>query len=130
MQLNVLGKSKYIQSVIQVAQEECERERLRDALSLSNLFWGSFADEQADDTIPHEPIDEEVERKYLTLSWWILHVGWKDVGERVRRAVEEVFEGCGLAWDVAMILWANKSLLMQGLAQDETVGQSSSHPRG
>jgi peroxin-3 len=31
---------------------------------------------------------------YLTLSWWILHVGWKDVGERVRREVEEVFDGC------------------------------------
>ena len=38
-------------------------------------------------------ITEEVERKFLTLSWWILHVGWKDVGERVRRGVEEVFEG-------------------------------------
>ena len=40
------------------------------------------------------PSSEETERKYLTLSWWILHVGWKDVGERVRRGVEEVFEGC------------------------------------
>lgn len=38
-------------------------------------------------------INEESESKYLTLSWWLLHVGWKDVGERVRRGVEEVF--CG-----------------------------------
>lgn len=32
--------------------------------------------------------------KYLTMTWWIMHVGWKDVGERVRRGVEEVFSGC------------------------------------
>ena len=38
-------------------------------------------------------VSEEVESKYLTLSWWLLHVGWKDVGERVRRGVEEVFDG-------------------------------------
>ena len=38
-------------------------------------------------------INEESEGKYLTLSWWLLHVGWKDVGERVRRGVEEVFYG-------------------------------------
>ena len=38
-------------------------------------------------------ISEEVESKYLTMSWWLLHVGWKDVGERVRRGVEEVFNG-------------------------------------
>ena len=39
-----------------------------------------------------ENVSEETERKFLTLSWWTLHVGWKDVGERVRRGVEEVFE--------------------------------------
>ena len=38
-------------------------------------------------------VREEVDSKYLTLSWWLLHVGWKDVGERVRRGVEEVFDG-------------------------------------
>lgn len=38
-------------------------------------------------------INEESESKYLTLSWWLLHVGWKDVGERVRKGVEEVFYG-------------------------------------
>jgi Peroxin-3. len=41
-------------------------------------------------------ITEEVENKYLTMSWWMLHVGWKDVMERVRRGVEEVFDGCVL----------------------------------
>jgi hypothetical protein len=36
-------------------------------------------------------INEEVEGKYSTMSWWLLHVGWKDVDERVRRGIEEVF---------------------------------------
>ncbi|THH26408.1 hypothetical protein EUX98_g7781 [Antrodiella citrinella] len=43
-----------------------------------------------------EQLSEETERKFLTLSWWILHVGWQDVGERVRRGVEEVFESVSL----------------------------------
>lgn len=38
-------------------------------------------------------VDEETERKYLTLSWWFLNVGWKDVAQRVRSAVEVVFSG-------------------------------------
>lgn len=46
-----------------------------------------------EDSIWRDGVDAETERKYLTLSWWILNVGWKDVGERVRRGVEEVFEG-------------------------------------
>jgi len=40
-----------------------------------------------------EGVSDEIEIKYLSLSWWMSHVGWKDVGERVRRGVEEVFEG-------------------------------------
>lgn len=35
----------------------------------------------------------EIEIKYVTSSWWILNVGWKDVGEDVPRGVEEVSEG-------------------------------------
>ncbi|KAF8965782.1 Peroxin-3-domain-containing protein [Flammula alnicola] len=48
-------------------------------------------------------ISEEMESKYLTMSWWLLHVGWKDVGERVRRAVEEVFNGVSLKTKLAAI---------------------------
>ena len=42
---------------------------------------------------PLEPIAQEAENRFLTMNWWILHVGWKDVGERVRRGVEEAFVG-------------------------------------
>ncbi|KAJ8475238.1 hypothetical protein ONZ45_g15682 [Pleurotus djamor] len=48
-------------------------------------------------------ISEEVERKYLTLSWWMLHVGWKDVGERVRKGVEDVLDGVSLKTKLGII---------------------------
>jgi peroxin-3 len=55
-------------------------------------------------------LSEEVESKYLTLSWWLLHVGWKDVGERVRRAVEETFDGC-----VHLCLTQKKMFIMSAI---------------
>lgn len=91
IQLSILGRSKYIQSVL----EQEEEERMRDAmrLDISALLLGMWGNEDHDDTVqPIDPIDEETERKYLTLSWWICNIGWKDVGERVRRGVEEVFD--------------------------------------
>ncbi len=94
VQLNILGRYKYIQSVMQLARDELEREHMVDSLSIASLFFRGGLENPADsDLLPLEPINEATERKYLTLAWWILHVGWKDVGERVRRAVEEVFEG-------------------------------------
>lgn len=35
-------------------------------------------------------IDRETEMVYLTFSWWLMNVGWKEIGERVSMAVEEV----------------------------------------
>ncbi|GAA5916335.1 hypothetical protein JCM6882_001085 [Rhodosporidiobolus microsporus] len=39
---------------------------------------------------------QDVERKYLTFSWWLLHEGWRVVEQRVRGAVEEVLGPMGL----------------------------------
>jgi peroxin-3 len=105
IQLSLLGRYKYIQSVIQLERDEDARSRGQYELSLSSLLFSSLVDltdsrdiEAGQQTgleegIWREGVDAETERKYLTLSWWILNVGWKDVGERVRRGVEEVFEG-------------------------------------
>lgn len=96
VQLNILGRSKYVQSVVQQAQEEAMRETLQDTLSFVNIFLGGSSPgdiESADGIREVESISERTEKKYFTLSWWMLNVGWKDVGERVRRGVEEVFEG-------------------------------------
>jgi peroxin-3 len=104
IQLSLLGRYKYIQSVIQLERDEDARSRRQSELSLSSLFSSLVdltnsrdieAGQQTglEEGIWKEGVDAETERKYLTLSWWILNVGWKDVGERVRRGVEEVFEG-------------------------------------
>lgn len=107
IQLSLLGRYKYIQSVIQLEHDEDARSRLQHELSLSSMLFSSLADSLGsrdmeallgdqtglEEGIWREGVDAETERKYLTLSWWILNVGWKDVGERVRRGVEEVFEG-------------------------------------
>jgi peroxin-3 len=45
-----------------------------------------------DDTIGDKGLPADVENKHLTTSWWQLHARRKDVGERIRRGVEEVFE--------------------------------------
>ena len=91
IQLSILGRSKYIQSVLD--QEEEERMMSARRFSVSALLLGMWSNEDDEDTVQTiDLIDEETERKYLTLSWWICNIGWKDVGERVRRGVEEVFD--------------------------------------
>lgn len=101
IQLTLLARSKYVQSVVQQERDERLRERLQFGTSIVSLFMGGVGnlldmEELAGDDANDEGVSEQVEIKYLTLSWWILHVGWKDVAERVRRGVEEVFEGVSL----------------------------------
>ncbi|KAJ3345038.1 peroxin [Kappamyces sp. JEL0680] len=38
-------------------------------------------------------ISEEVERHYLTLSWYLLNVGWKECVARVQAAVDQAVGG-------------------------------------
>lgn len=101
IQLTLLARSKYVQSILQQERDE----RLREGLSVYSLLWGAIGGNNIFDLEDlgegsgegdEQEISEQVEVKYLTLSWWILHVGWKDIAERVRRGVEEVFEGVGL----------------------------------
>lgn len=116
LQLTFLSRSKYVAAVLAQEQEERVQEQLESELTTSNLVFGSFGlgpaagahletllsggtiDLGDDDRFSgglwsSEGISEEVESKYLTLNWWLLHVGWKDVGERIQRAVEETFDG-------------------------------------
>ncbi|KJA23709.1 hypothetical protein HYPSUDRAFT_201142 [Hypholoma sublateritium FD-334 SS-4] len=145
LQLTLLARGKYLNSVIQTEKQERldeeMRERMERELSPTKLIlkgvtgWvgsyfggtdegamegieaileslgldGNSGIEEQDDMeglkrsghsaeggIWLGEIDDELENKYLTMSWWLLHVGWKDVGERVRRAAEEVFNGVSL----------------------------------
>lgn len=69
-------------------------------------------------------IGDELENKYLTMSWWLLHVGWKDVGERVRRAAEEVFNG--YVFISSAFCGQSNPGLLQCFFEDQAVGNRSS----
>ncbi|KDQ31461.1 hypothetical protein PLEOSDRAFT_1054531 [Pleurotus ostreatus PC15] len=109
IQLTLLSRAAYVQSVLQNSRNE-EREELISSLSPMSLLLsglrgggesggleGLLASLDMDgDGDGEDEISEEVERKFLTLSWWMLHVGWKDVGERVRKGVEDALDGVSL----------------------------------
>jgi len=41
-------------------------------------------------------LSEDTERKFLVLSWWLTHVSWRHLGERVRKSVEEILRSIPL----------------------------------
>ena len=93
IQLNLIGTRKYVESVRQIARQADSENS--GAPSISSLFWVShpiFDSRNDEEEEEVEPMTEELERKYLTMSWWLLNVGWKDVAGRVREAVEHVFQ--------------------------------------
>ncbi|KAG6879096.1 hypothetical protein C0992_005241 [Termitomyces sp. T32_za158] len=111
---SVAGSGPYIQSVLKLERDERMQESIATEFTLTNMLLKSgrgleellagdmsaLLDEE--EGVHNEvTISEDVESKFLTMSWWILHVGWKDVGERVRRGVEEVFEGVSLKGKLA-----------------------------
>lgn len=97
LQLSLLNRIKYVRSVAQLDVEEQDRDELH-ASHPGNRFSAALRQWLSDDSkAPSGPdstplLGPDSEMKYLTMSWWLLHVGWKDVGERVRRAVEEVLD--------------------------------------
>ncbi|KAG6865689.1 hypothetical protein C0991_000303 [Blastosporella zonata] len=115
IQLTLLARSKYIHSVLEMECEERMQEHMASQFTLTNILlnsgqgleqllsgdMSSLLDE--DDSMEEGFISEDVENKFLTMSWWILHVGWKDVSERVRRGVEEAFDGVSLKSKLAAI---------------------------
>ncbi|KIJ64887.1 hypothetical protein HYDPIDRAFT_111547 [Hydnomerulius pinastri MD-312] len=114
-QLTLLARSRYIASVRASERAERARDRAphftltgilaREAMSRIvdlEAIWPAWLigededDEDDGDEEVEDVVSEETEMRYLTLSWWILHVGWKDVAARVRGSVEIVFDGVSL----------------------------------
>jgi peroxin-3 len=97
VQLTLLGRSKYVEAILQLERDERSRENVELNFSSSPFGRGlDMVDLEMTSAFEEGDISDELEGKFLSLSWWILHVGWKDVGERVRRGVEEVFDGVSL----------------------------------
>ncbi|KAF2819236.1 peroxisomal membrane protein [Ophiobolus disseminans] len=81
IQLNLLGRRNYLASVVSLAAPQPANEGSR--INLENNDDDNF--EQAYGN------DFETNRRYLSLSWWLLHRGCIDLIDRVRGAVKEVF---------------------------------------
>ncbi|KAJ7091940.1 Peroxin-3 [Mycena belliarum] len=121
VQLTLLARGRYVRSVMQLEKQQRHQHPLVPDLTMLlglglgfggglDALLGADAEEEGDfaagfsceDSSDDAEEEEEVaSEKYLTLTWWILHVGWKDVGERVRRGVEEVFSGVSLKTKLA-----------------------------
>lgn len=109
VQLNLLGRNRYIDSVRAADRAERARDQVphfsltgilaREAMAKIvdvKAMWppwilGETEDGNEDDERV-DSIPEETELRFLTLSWWVLHVGWKDVAARIRSSVESVFD--------------------------------------
>ncbi|KAK3302475.1 Peroxin-3 [Chaetomium strumarium] len=78
VQLNLLGRRSYLSSVVSLATGGAP---------------GTISLENNDDDSPEQAYgtDFDVNRKYLTFSWWLLNRGWVDVMHRVEHAVRQVF---------------------------------------
>lgn len=107
IQLALLARERYVTSVLSTERAERIREAaptlsgliFREAVSHIvdvDAMWPAWSGGQEDWDEEVENVSEETEMRFLTLSWWILHVGWKDVAARVRGSVEAVFEGVSL----------------------------------
>ncbi|KAK3905841.1 Peroxin-3 [Staphylotrichum tortipilum] len=80
IQLNLLGRRSYLSSVVSLA-------------SGGGAAPGTISLENNDDDSAELAYgtDFDVNRKYLTFSWWLLNRGWVDVMQRVDGAVRQVF---------------------------------------
>lgn len=79
IQLNLLGRRSYLSSVVSLAtgggQTTITLENNDDDGAQEHAYGSDF----------------EINRKYLTFSWWLLNRGWVDVMQRVETAVRQTF---------------------------------------
>ncbi|KAJ3798196.1 Peroxin-3 [Lentinula aff. detonsa] len=105
-QLTILARIKYIHAIRHMSLEEDQAAALESELGMSNMLLVAL---KARFDIPQQPEDEDISissssklafetlsADYLTLSYYLLHIGWKDLSTRIRSAVEEVLEGVSL----------------------------------
>lgn len=79
IQLNLLGRRSYLSSVVTLASHSSQDR----SISLEN-----HDDDNVEQAYGN---DFELNRTYLTFSWWLLHRGWKEVMRDVESAVRDAF---------------------------------------
>ncbi|KAI8575944.1 hypothetical protein K450DRAFT_259067 [Umbelopsis ramanniana AG] len=73
-ELNLLGRFTYVSSIASLNRSEPTIRIERSESESKDTF-----------------MDIDVEGKFLSFSWWLLHKGWKGLAARVEAAVHEVF---------------------------------------
>ena len=73
IQLNLLGRFTYMWSVSVLNKSEPTIRLQQEGVEPDVGF-----------------LDPQIERMFLSASWWILHRGWKGLAERVGEAVDEI----------------------------------------
>ncbi|GAA5968775.1 hypothetical protein JCM8115_002086 [Rhodotorula mucilaginosa] len=117
VQLALLGRASYVSSLLSTLPPRSpspprykrlhnglDKASSKPSLAETDLLDGDVDLERAlydAKQLPLKAEDEDeqrrdVERKYLTFSWWLLHEGWKLVEKRVEEAVEAVVGPMGL----------------------------------
>ncbi|KAF3926001.1 hypothetical protein ABW20_dc0107734 [Dactylellina cionopaga] len=87
IQLNLLGRRNYLSSVISLAERDTE-----SPISLENSENNPQLSQE----------DYDVNRKYLTFSWWLLHRGWRKLLSVVEVSVKQVFGPLNPRDDISM----------------------------
>ncbi|GAA6017915.1 hypothetical protein JCM11491_001214 [Sporobolomyces phaffii] len=112
VQLALLGRAHYVKSLVDAlpsssasfdSPSEAEKGKGKGRAAVEPLPSHEDDDLEAAlyrakelPTREEDRVSEDVERKYLTFSWWLLHEGWKVVRDRVEEKVEEVVGPMGL----------------------------------
>ncbi|GAA5984959.1 hypothetical protein JCM5350_000078 [Sporobolomyces pararoseus] len=110
VQLALLGRAHYVKSLIDTLPPRSPSPKISLNLNekgkgkeeepmMSNdedLEAALYKAKELSSSREEDRVSEDVERKYLTFSWWLLHEGWKVVRDRVQEKVEEVVGPMGL----------------------------------
>lgn len=117
IQLNLLGRRNYLSSVMSMASAPA------DASTISL--------EDHDDDPGHAfGNDFETNRRYLTFSWWLLHRGWKDLMEKVKSAVEDVFAPLNPREDISLEKLSDLTLEVRKKVEGATEEERRYHLHG
>jgi peroxin-3 len=98
VQLSQLARRRYVSAIRTMEKEE----RRHSSFSLASLFFPSLSNFSLDEFLDGDKtwedaeVDQSIEHMFLTLSWWLLHIGWKELSHSVTSAVREVFMGVSL----------------------------------
>jgi peroxin-3 len=93
LQLNILGRKNYVVSVIRLAEK-----RASNQISMEDLDAGSGGDSD----MAFEEEELQINRMYLTFSWWLLNKGWVSLSERIQDAVVSMFDSINPRTDLSL----------------------------